>query len=142
MPVSIVAAEPSITLSLTNDQFLALLSENVELAEGLFRTLIESHHLTAGHTLIHGRLSGSVAAAATSAVGENSVNRLLLLQSSPLLTHATAAQLWRLSAIARPLAWPPSSPISRMPRIPVAGVFKVKMAVALVGAPKFTAGNG
>ena len=31
------------------------------------------------------------------------MDRLLLLQSSPLLAHATAAQLWRLSAIARPV---------------------------------------
>ena len=31
------------------------------------------------------------------------IDRVLLLQASPLLTHATAAQLWRLSAIARPV---------------------------------------
>ncbi len=36
----ITAAERSITLSLTADEFLALLSENVELAEGIFRMLI------------------------------------------------------------------------------------------------------
>ena len=99
MPVAVVAGEPSITLSLTRDQFLALLAENVELAEGLFRTLIESHRLTTGHTLIHGRLSADV----KNATRDSSVDRLLLLQSSPLLAHATAAQLWRLTAIARPL---------------------------------------
>ena len=99
MPVSVVAGEPSITLSLSKDQFLALLSENVELAEGLFRTLIESHRLTTGHTLIHGKLAADADGGTTG----NSVDRLLLLQSSPLLAHATAAQLWRLTAIARPL---------------------------------------
>jgi CRP-like cAMP-binding protein len=97
--VSVVAAEPSITLSLSKDQFLALLSENVELTEGLFRTLIESHRLTTGHTLIHGKL----AADADGGTTDSSVDRLLLLQSSPLLAHATAAQLWRLTAIARPI---------------------------------------
>jgi AAA family ATP:ADP antiporter len=100
MPVAITAAEPSITLSLTRDQFLALLSENVVLAEGLFRTLIESHRLTTGRTLIHGRLSAAVKGGGA---GATSVDRLLLLQSSPLLAHATAAQLWRLTAIARPV---------------------------------------
>jgi ATP/ADP translocase/CRP-like cAMP-binding protein/HEAT repeat protein len=100
MPVSIIAEEPSITLSLTNDQFLALLSENVELAEGLFRNLIESHHLTVGHTLMRGTLPRRVG---TGTNGEREVDRLLLLQSSPLLAHATAAQLWRLTAIARPM---------------------------------------
>ena len=45
---TITAAEPAITLSLTADEFLALLSENVELAEGIFRMLIESHGLGTG----------------------------------------------------------------------------------------------
>ena len=101
MPVTITVEEPSITLSLTKDQFLALLSEHVELAEGLFRNLIESHHLTIGHTLVPGTLPRR---ATPGADGElPTVDRLLLLQSSPLLAHATAAQLWRLTAIARPM---------------------------------------
>jgi len=104
MAVSIAAEEPSITLSLTNDQFLALLSENVELAEGLFRNLIESHRLAFGHTLVRGTLPPNNGGAARLDSGDlRPVDRLLLLQSSPLLAHATAAQLWRLTAIARPL---------------------------------------
>ena len=101
MPVSIVAGAPSITLSLTRDQFLALLSENVELAEGLFRNLIESHHLTTGRTLIPGTLPEEMRIRARE--DRHAVDRVLLLQSSPLLAHATAAQLWRLAAIARPV---------------------------------------
>jgi ATP:ADP antiporter, AAA family len=107
MTSTITAAERSITLSLTADEFLALLSENVELAEGIFRMLIETHDLGTGHTLLHGNLSS----AARSAVEDKAhagpgsdlrpVDRLLLLQSSPLLAHATAAQLWRLSEISR-----------------------------------------
>ena len=49
-----VATEPAITLSMSTDEFLALLSENVELAEGIFRMMIESRGLGTGHTLIHG----------------------------------------------------------------------------------------
>ena len=60
MHASVVAAERSITLSLTSDEFLALLSENVELAEGIFRMMIESHDLATGHTLIHGTLAPDV----------------------------------------------------------------------------------
>ena len=97
MPAAITAAERAITLSLTADQFLALLSENVELAEGIFRMLIESRHLTAGQTLIHGTLPPDMKDAAHL----RPIDNLLLLQSSPLLAHATAPQLWRLSAIAR-----------------------------------------
>lgn len=96
MPASITAADRAITLSLSADEFLALLSENVELAEGIFRMLIETRHLTAGQTLIRGDLPADMKDAAHL----RPVDRLLLLQSSPLLAHATASQLWRLSAIA------------------------------------------
>ena len=96
MPHRLVAAERSITLSLTSDEFLTLLSENVELAEGIFRMLIAAHDLTKGHTLIHGSLPADIKATAHL----RPVDRALLLQSTPLLSHATATQLWRLSATA------------------------------------------
>ena len=97
MAAAITAAERSITLSMTADEFLALLSENVELAEGIFRMLIATRDLATGHTLIHGNLPPEMKDAADL----RPVDRVLLLQSSPLLANATAAQLWRLSAIAR-----------------------------------------
>jgi CRP-like cAMP-binding protein len=94
---SIIAATRSITLSLTADEFLALLSENVVLAEGIFRMLIATRNLGTGHTLIHGDLPADMKAVAHL----RPIDRVLLLQSSPLLARATAAQLWRLSSIAR-----------------------------------------
>jgi ATP:ADP antiporter, AAA family len=97
MASSIIAAERSITLSLTADEFLALLSENVELAEGIFRMLIATRGLATGHTLIAGDLPADMKAVAHF----RPIDRVLLLQSSPLLARATAAQLWRLSSIAR-----------------------------------------
>ncbi|HYE88143.1 MAG TPA: MFS transporter [Vicinamibacterales bacterium] len=97
MPYAITATDRSITLSLTSDEFLALLSENVELAEGIFRMLIATHDLTRGHTLIHGSLPADLKASADL----RAIDRALVLQGSPLLAHATATQLWRLSAIAR-----------------------------------------
>jgi len=99
MPATVTAIERSITLSLTTDEFLTLLSENVELAEGIFRMLIESHGLGAGHTLIPGNLGPELKDQAFADL--RPIDRVLLLQSSPLLAHATAAQLWRLSAVAR-----------------------------------------
>lgn len=104
IPYSVVAAERSITLTLNAEEFLALLSENVELAEGLFRMLIATRHLATGHTLVHGSLPPSARTTAEGKSGDASfrtIDRALLLQSSPLLAHATAAQIWRLSAIAR-----------------------------------------
>jgi AAA family ATP:ADP antiporter len=102
---AIVAAERSIALSLTGDEFLALLSENVELAEGIFRMLIATRDLGAGHTLIHGSLPPGM----TSPAQLRTVDRALLLQASPLLAHATATQVWRLSAIARELTIAPNA---------------------------------
>jgi ATP:ADP antiporter, AAA family len=103
MASTIVAAERSITLSLTADEFFALLSENVELAEGIFRMLIATRKLGAGHTLIHGSLPPDM----KNAAHFRPIDRALLLQSSPLLAHATAAQIWRLSAIAREISIAP-----------------------------------
>jgi CRP-like cAMP-binding protein len=96
MPHAVTASERAITLSLTADEFLTLLSENVELAEGIFRMLIATHDLATGHTVIPGTLPATEATADL-----RPLDRALLLQSSPLLAHATATQLWRLSAIAR-----------------------------------------
>jgi ATP:ADP antiporter, AAA family len=97
MPASISASERVITLSLTSDEFLALLSENVELAEGIFRMLIATHKLATGHTLLHGSLPLDM----KSSAHLRPIDRALLLQSSPMLANATAAQLWRLSVVSR-----------------------------------------
>jgi AAA family ATP:ADP antiporter len=97
MAAAITATERVITLSLTSDEFLALLSENVELAEGIFRMLIATHGLATGHTLLHGSLPLDMKASAHL----RPIDRALLLQSSPLLANATATQLWRLSAVSR-----------------------------------------
>jgi AAA family ATP:ADP antiporter len=101
MPDTIVASERSIALSLTGDEFLALLSENVELAEGIFRMMIESRGLHMGRPLLHGTLPADLRDKRHDDL--RPIDRVLLLQSSPLLARATAAQLWRLSAIARPI---------------------------------------
>jgi ATP/ADP translocase/HEAT repeat protein/CRP-like cAMP-binding protein len=101
MRATVTARERVIALSLSTDEFLGLLSENVELAEGLFHMLIQRRHLDTGHALMHAVLPAEL----QKLVGEGrqAVDRLLLLQSSPLFAHATAAQLWWLSAIARPV---------------------------------------
>jgi len=105
MAADMTAAERSITLALSADEFLALLSENVELAEGIFRMLIDSRRLASGHTLIDGTLPADLKDAANL----KAIDRALLLQSSPLLARATATQIWRLSAIAREMTIAPGA---------------------------------
>ena len=108
MRATITTRDRVIAMSLSTDEFLGLLSENVELAQGLFRMLIQRRRLDSGHTLIHANLPEELTDLVGAGLrsrndGLKPVDRLLLLQSSPLLAHATAAQLWRLSAIARPV---------------------------------------
>jgi len=142
MRAAVVAAEPAITLSMSADDFLALLSENVELAEGIFRMMIESHGLGTGQTLIHGTLAPELRDKVHDDL--RAIDRVLLLQASPLLAHATAAHLWRLSAIARPVTI--ASGKEFMPRgsdasilIVLSGSLQVETGAGMVGTA--TAGD-
>ncbi len=101
MRAAITALEPSITLTLTTDEFLTLLSENVEMAQGLFRMLITRHGSATGDPVVRGTIEPGLTQRV--ATGAQAVDRVLLLQSNPLLARATAAQLWQLAAIAHPL---------------------------------------
>ncbi|MFP5380345.1 MAG: hypothetical protein ACLGHP_11490, partial [Vicinamibacteria bacterium] len=95
------AAEPSITLSLTTDEVLSLLSENVELVQGIFRLLLETTGLRGWRTVLHGRLTPEMRSKV--AAGLQPVDRWLLLQSGPLLARASASELLQLAASARPV---------------------------------------
>ncbi len=98
MRSTIRALDTAITLSLSNEEFLSLLSENVELAQGIFRLLIESR-VRSWRTVVHGHLRPEISAKV--AAGLQPVDRWLLLQGSPLLARATAAQLLQLAESAK-----------------------------------------
>jgi len=100
MTATVSAAGRVTTLSMSPDEFLTVLSENVALAQGLFRQIIEARGLIAGHPVVRGQ---HLELGLRSGSEWRAVDRLLVLQSSPLFSHATAAQLWSLSQIARPL---------------------------------------
>ncbi len=99
MPATIRAVDTAISLSLTTEEFLSLLSENVEIAQGIFRLLIDRRGTPGWHTVMHGRLGRALERRAEE--GLQPVDRVLLLQSSPLLSRATAVQLLGLASIAR-----------------------------------------
>jgi CRP-like cAMP-binding protein len=93
------ALEPTITLSMTTEEFLHLVSENVEIAQGIFRLLLETRCAPAWRTVVHGELSPELQRRV--ADGLQALDGLILLQASPLLQRATSAELVRLAAIAR-----------------------------------------
>lgn len=116
MESTIRAADTTISLELGSEQFLSLLSENVEVAEGMFRLLIETGGTYFGAAASSGEhlqwdrvLPGGLSPELERRIadGLQPVELVLLLQASPLFARATSAQLVALAAIARPVALKP-----------------------------------
>ena len=93
------ALDRVVTLALTTEEFLSLLSENVEIAQGIFRLLIDRLGAPGAQAVLKGDLPLGLKTKIES--GLQAVDHVLLLQSSPLLKRATTAQLVRLTTIAR-----------------------------------------
>jgi AAA family ATP:ADP antiporter len=101
---TIRAVDRAICLSLPSEQVLGLLSENVELAQGLFRTVLDRSSWIREHTVVRGVLSKAGTARLTG--GLQVVEKILLLSEMPVFSRASAADLAALAAISRetPLA--------------------------------------
>ena len=101
MPVrsTMRAVDVAIALSLTREEFLTLLSDNIELAHGLFKMLLDTRSGASWGRALRGRIPVDIARLAEA--GLQPIERVLLLQTSPLLERATGEQLLRLAAIAR-----------------------------------------
>ncbi|MGE3274227.1 MAG: Npt1/Npt2 family nucleotide transporter [Vicinamibacterales bacterium] len=93
------AATHAVCLTLTTEQLLSLLSENVEIAQGIFRMLLEHGGTADWRTVLHGRLTPELERKVAS--GLQTVDRVLLLETTPLLARATAAELVHLAGAAR-----------------------------------------
>lgn len=96
------AVELAVCLSIMNDQFLALLSENTELAQGIFRMLLETHAEAAG-----GRVLRNVVEPPPQerlADGLQPVETVLVLGAMPLFAHANTEQLAALAGAARQIS--------------------------------------
>jgi ATP/ADP translocase/HEAT repeat protein/CRP-like cAMP-binding protein len=134
------AVEMTIALALTSEEFLSLLSENVEIAQGIFRLMVERREGT-WRTVLHGTIPPSLTAKMDG--GDlQPLDTILLLQSSPLLSRATASQLVGLSGIARPVALVPGTNPLAGPDASMLVVLKGEIRVNREGAPLETAGPG
>jgi CRP-like cAMP-binding protein len=105
---SMKAVEMTIALSLTTEEFLSLLSENVEIAQGIFRLMVERRGGIGWRSVLHGTIPPSLNAK-MEAGALQPLDTILLLQSSPLLSRASAAQLVGLASIARPVVLTPGT---------------------------------
>jgi CRP-like cAMP-binding protein len=99
MRSSVRAVDVAIGLSLTREEFLTLLSDNIELAHGLFKLLLDTHFGGTWRRVVPGRIPPEITRLA--ADGLRPIERVLLLQTSPLLARASGEQLLRLADISR-----------------------------------------
>jgi AAA family ATP:ADP antiporter len=95
---TVAAVNRAICLALRADQMLGLLSENSELAQGLFRMLLERPEGAPWQTVVRGTLTH--AAAVRPEDGLQPVERILIVEEIPLLAHASASQVSALAGIA------------------------------------------
>jgi CRP-like cAMP-binding protein len=111
MEAAVLAVDVAVTLSLTRGEFLTLLADNIDIAHGLFKMLIDADGGTAWNGVVHGR----VPAAITRATGDAllPVERGLLLRGNPLFAGATSSQLVRLVAITREVPLAPGAALVR-----------------------------
>jgi AAA family ATP:ADP antiporter len=139
MRATVRASEVAISLSLTREEFLTLLSDNIELTHGLFKMLLDRRG--AENLVMHGRLPSEIKQLA--ADGLQPIERVLLLQSSPLLQHATGEQLLRLAEIAREVPLAAGTVLFGESANPaIYGILSGELRVDAPGQPPTTADEG
>lgn len=141
MHTTIRAVEPAICLSLTTEEFLSLLSENVELAQGIFHMLLESQDRSDWRTVVHGRLPQGLASRFV-AGDLQAIDRVLLLQATPVLARATASQLVQLASISRPVALKQGTDPLAGPQVSIVIVLSGAVEVQQPGGEPEIAGGG
>jgi ATP/ADP translocase/HEAT repeat protein/CRP-like cAMP-binding protein len=100
----------AICLSLNSDELLSLLSENVEIAEGIFRLLLETG---GSQAVVH----ASPTSLPEPPAGElQALDLVRLLQATPLLSRATTGQVLALVTTGRRVALKPGvDPLAGLP---------------------------
>jgi CRP-like cAMP-binding protein len=111
LQAGVLAVDVAVTLSLTQGEFLTLLSDNIDIAHGLFKMLIDGQGGTGWKGVVHGRLPEPAVRGAEGALLPT--ERVLLLQGNPLFAGATGGQLVRLAAIAREVPLVPGTALVR-----------------------------
>jgi ATP/ADP translocase/HEAT repeat protein/CRP-like cAMP-binding protein len=109
MDATIRASGTVICLSLNSDEFLSLLSENVEIAEGIFRLQVEA----GGSPLV---AHGSPTPPESHAGRTQALDVVRVLQATSLLARATPRQVLSLATIARRITLTPGlDPLAGLP---------------------------
>ena len=107
---AIHTVDAAVALSLTRDEFLTLLFDNSDVVHGLFRMVMDMRGSRRWRGVTRDVLPG---AETVRREGLSTLERALLLQTSPLLGGATSAQLLRLAMVAVEERLTPETVIAR-----------------------------
>lgn len=99
---SVAAQSESVALVMPAEDFRALLSANIELAQGLFRLLLDQQ---GGNSAPSSSGAPSQQSAALPPDALKTVDKVLFLQTIPVLQRASAEELYELAAIAREVSF-------------------------------------
>ena len=104
MAHSVRAADRAVCLVIGRDHLLTALSDNVEVAQGLFRLLLGRPHARRWPLVHRPEALGELALAAT--VPMSAADKMRVLRRTPLFERALVTQLIELAAVAREIAAP------------------------------------
>jgi ATP:ADP antiporter, AAA family len=104
---TISAVDSAICLAFSGDQFLTMLSDNIVLAQGLFRVLLETPAIRRWRT-VHTPRSGADIVEPRGGVMQP-LEKAILLKQSPALARATVNQLLNVAGIMREVLLTPDA---------------------------------
>ena len=125
---------PAVTLAISRDELLTLLSGSTDLVQGLFRTIIGRETATAeALAVVRGTLPEQVAGFGTTPASP--IQRVLALRQVPLFAQVSSEELFQLGAIAREEPLEPGRVLSDETDPPV-------LCIVLRGALALEGGGG
>lgn len=101
------ASSESVALVMPAEEFRTLLSANIELAQGLFRMLLDQNEGDAPPSRIRTSSPIQPVKVPPSTQALKTVDKALYLQTVPILARATADELYLLAAITREVSFQP-----------------------------------
>ncbi len=136
-----LAENESIALVMPAEEFRVLLAANIELAQGLFRMLLE-HFPDAGRVFSESEIRALVTRE-NDDVALKTVDKVMLLQTVPIFTHATAEEIYALAAISRELPLEPDrTPWSSGAAASILVLLSGEIELTLDGGSPIIAGAG
>jgi CRP-like cAMP-binding protein len=112
MTETVRASGPAVALSAPADAVHALLADNTDLVEGLFRTLVEAAPVAESdaRAVIKGTAPADKQALATDGLAP--IEKVLVLQAVPVFARVSAEELLQIAAVAREIKLEAGTPLA------------------------------